>query len=271
MPSRIRGSRRRPWTATNAASARRAPAPSSSVSATAQPCSGAHDREDERGEAGGREHRPDDVHGTAPGRSGWHQAGRQREREERDGDVDVEDPGPAGPLGEDATHEHAGGTARRGGRAVNGEGLHQLLLIVAKEHHQQRQRRWRDERGTGALHGTGDDLDPGGVGQAGGEGASGEDRPAQAEQPLGAEQVAQPAAEEQQAAEGDHVGVEHPREVPGGEAEVGTDVGQRHADDGRVHDHHQLRTRDDGQGRPAPRIGCGLHLSSPWGRRPRYG
>ena len=40
----------------------------------------------------------------------------------------------------------------------------------------------------------------------------------------GAEQVGEPAAEQQQAAEGDDVGVEDPREVLGAEAEVGADL-----------------------------------------------
>ena len=47
----------------------------------------------------------------------------------------------------------------------------------------------------------------------------------------------------------------------GREAEVGLDLGQGHADDRRVHDDHELRERDDGKGRPAPRV-CGLHESA---------
>src|ERR687896_475702 len=71
--------------------------------------------------------------------------------------------------------------------------------------------------------------------------------------------VGQPAAQEQQAAERDDVGVEYPGQVLWAEAEVRLDLGQGHADDRRVHDDHELCERDDGKGRPAPRI-CGLHF-----------
>src|SRR5215207_8357064 len=63
------------------------------------------------------------------------------------------------------------------------------------------------------------------------------------------------------AAEGDDISVEDPREVLGAEAEVRADLGQGHADDRGVHDHHELRERDQGECRPAPGR-CGLHERS---------
>jgi len=117
---------------------------------------------------------------------------------------------------------------------------------MAEEHHQQRERRRRDQRRAGALHRASGDLDLGRAGNAGGQRARSEHGPADAEKSLGTEHVRQAAAEQQQAAEGDDVGVEHPREVLGTEAEVGADVGQRDSDDARVHDDHELCERDDG-------------------------
>ena len=104
------------------------------------------------------------------------------------------------------------------------------------------------------------------IGEAGGERAGGQDGPAGGEDPAGAEQVGQPAAEQQQAAEGDDVGVEDPATAVGGEAEVGLDLGQRDADDRGVHDDHELGERDERERRPAPRV-CGLHEGVPFSGR----
>ena len=73
----------------------------------------------------------------------------------------------------------------------------------------------------------------------------GQDRPAGDEHALGAEEVGESASQQEQTAEGDHVGVEHPREVVLVKAQVLLDVGQGDADDRRVHDDHELGQRDD--------------------------
>ena len=195
-------------------------------------------------------------------------AGMTRQHADRDRDVDVEDPRPRDPLGDHAAEEHAGGAAGGCGGAVDGEGLHQLLRVGAEEHHQQRQCRWCDQRRAGALRCTGGDLDAGGLGEPGDQRCAGEDRPAGGEHAAGAEQVGEAAAEQQQAAEGDDVGVEDPREVSGAEAEVRADLGEGDADDRGVHDHHELRERDEAERGPAPRI-CGLHGCSFPSRRSR--
>ena len=56
-----------------------------------------------------------------------------------------------------------------------------------------------------------------------------------------AEQVPGPAAEQQQPAEGQRVGVDHPFQAGPGKAERPLDVRQGDVDDGRVQHHHQLR------------------------------
>ena len=69
-----------------------------------------------------------------------------------------------------------------------------------------------------------------------------------------AEQIAHPAAEQQEAAERERVGVDDPLEAVGGEAEIGLDGGQRDVHDRDVEDDHELRDGEDGEGEP-PRIG----------------
>ena len=64
-----------------------------------------------------------------------------------------------------------------------------------------------------------------------------------------------PAGEQQQAAEGDQVGVDDPGEVALGEAEVVLDRGQRDVDDRRVEDDHQHPRAEDVEGEPAAVFG----------------
>ena len=54
-------------------------------------------------------------------------------------------------------------------------------------------------------------------------------------------------AEQQEAAEDQRVGVQHPGEALLREAEVALDRRQRDVDDGRVQDDHELRHRDERQ------------------------
>ena len=63
------------------------------------------------------------------------------------------------------------------------------------------------------------------------------------EQPAPAEQVGHAAAEQQEAAEEQRVGVDDPREVVLGEVEVAADRRQRDVDDGCVEDDDELRQR----------------------------
>ena len=72
-----------------------------------------------------------------------------------------------------------------------------------------------------------------------------EDGDAAEEQPAAAEDVAEPAAEQQQAAEGEGEGVQHPGEGSRAEAQVGVDLGERDVHDRRVEDEHQLRDQHD--------------------------
>ena len=68
---------------------------------------------------------------------------------------------------------------------------------------------------------------------------------------LAAEEVGDPAAEQQQAAEGERVGGDDPLPVVVGEAERLLGGGQRDVHDGRVEHDHQLGDAEDGEDRPA--------------------
>ena len=83
-----------------------------------------------------------------------------------------------------------------------------------------------------------------------------EDRQAGEEHALAADQVAEPAGEQQQAAERDQERVDDPGQVALAEVEVVLDRGQRDVHDRRVEHDHQLRQADDDQRRPAAAIGC---------------
>ena len=86
----------------------------------------------------------------------------------------------------------------------------------------------------------------------------GEDRQAGEEDAALADQVADPAGQQQQAAEGDHVGVDDPGEVALGEAEVVLDRGQGDVDDRRVEDDHQHPRAEDVEGEPAGAVVAGV-------------
>ena len=98
-------------------------------------------------------------------------------------------------------------------------------------------------------------------GQAAGQRGRGEEREAADEEPAVAEQVAEPAAQQQEAAEGQQVGVDDPGQRGLGEAEVLADRGQRHVHDRRVEDDHQ---RCRCTGRRGPASGRGGRARSSW-------
>lgn len=67
--------------------------------------------------------------------------------------------------------------------------------------------------------------------------------------------VAYPAAQQEQAAEGERVGAQYPGEVGGAEVEGGLDMRERDVHDRRVEDDHELACGDDGErhaGAPLP-------------------
>ena len=120
MPSRISGSRRAAWMATNAASSSEPAGDDQQRGRRAPAVLGRADDAEHRSAPGRRwRSRADKVDRAATrGRRGI-SVGVSGQREQRDGDVDVEHPRPRRPLGEDAAEEDAGGAAGRSRRAVD--------------------------------------------------------------------------------------------------------------------------------------------------------
>ena len=106
--------------------------------------------------------------------------------------------------------------------------------------------------------------------QPAGERRGREDRDPDQEQPPVAEEVAQPAAEEQESAEREQVGVHDPGQRGLREAEVGTDRRQRDVHDRRVEHDHQIAQAEGDEGEPAGAIGhaAGIGVSCSVGRHP---
>ena len=167
-------------------------------------------------------------------------------------------------VGEDAAEQHADAAAAGADEAVDAHRLGALGRL-GEEVHQQRQRDRLDDRAADALHRPGDDQRQLRARQAAGERGEAEQGDADHEQaPLPVE-VAEPPAEQQEAAAGEHVGVDDPDQGGLGKAEVGTDRRQGDVDDRHVEHGHQDAEADDAEGQPAG--GCGERA----GHRPDCG
>jgi hypothetical protein len=126
----------------------------------------------------------------------------------------------------------------------------------------ERQAGGRGHRGPGPLHRAGHDQGGRVGGHAADQGCDGEHPDAADERPFLADGIPEPAAEQQQTAEGEHVGGDHPALGGIGQVEVGLHPRQCDHDDGAVQRRHQLHAgdRDDrdpqhaGRQRPADRL-----------------
>jgi hypothetical protein len=76
-----------------------------------------------------------------------------------------------------------------------------------------------------------------------------------------AEDVGQPAAEQQQPAEEQHVDADRPGEGRTAQVQVGAEVGQGDVDHGEVQDEHELRHADHRERLPAARVRGRLRLA----------
>jgi hypothetical protein len=107
-----------------------------------------------------------------------------------------------------------------------------------------------DQRGAEALEPAAEDQHRRGVGEPVQQGREREDDEPGEEDALAPEQVAGAAAEEQEAAERQRVGVDDPLQVALGHVQVGLDRRQRHVHDRRVEDDHELRQADEREDEP---------------------
>jgi hypothetical protein len=110
-----------------------------------------------------------------------------------------------------------------------------------------------------ALGEPGSDQHPGADRQPAHQRSKGEQDKAGQEHALAAEQITQTAAQQQQPAERDQVGVHDPAQAGRGETEVGLDRGQRDGHDRAVEDDHQGGRAQDDEREPAG----AKHVTSP--------
>ena len=197
------------------------------------------------------------VHSRPGGRPGASDVGQGAD----DGDhgehqVDVQGVAPREVLGQEAAQDQADAAAAGGDRAEDAEGPAPLARVL-KGADQGAQGGRREDGAERALqrprrdqHREGD----GGAAESGGEGEPGQARD---EDPFAAEHVADPAAQQQQAAESQGVGRHHPLPVAVGKAQRTLSGRQRDVHDGGIQDHHELRHGDHDQDQPAPLHGGG--------------
>ncbi len=178
------------------------------------------------------------------------QARRQREGDQADRHVHPQHPLPAEAVGEDAAEQDAGGAAGSGDRAPDAERF-VALGPVPEDRGDDRERGGGDDRGAQSLGGAGGDQ----LGFGGGEarcqrGDRDQHQPGHEDAPA-PQQVRGAAAEQEEAAEGEHVGVDDPGQVLVGEVERFADRRQRDVDDRGIEDDHELGRGQQDQGQPA--------------------
>ena len=133
------------------------------------------------------------------------------------------------------------------------------LRSLGEGRRQDRERRRRDEGGAEALQAACHDQHSSRVREPVQERGDREDDHADEEYPLAPEDVAGAATEQQEAAEGQRVGVHDPLQVGLGHVQVGLDRRQRHVHDRRVEDDHELRQADEAEDEPGIRLAAGHH------------
>ena len=225
------------------------------------------DRVDEDREAGGDGHRAGGVEVTRRrlGATLGDQPRRQRGDDQRHRHVDPQHPLPAEAIGEYPAEEHSRGAA---GPCDGPPGPERLVALgaVTERRRDDRECRGRDDRGTEALGGAGGDQLTLVGGEAGRERRGRDDEEAGDEHSSPSQQVGQPPAEQQEAAEGEHVGVDDPGQALLREVEALADRRQRHVDDRGVEYDDELREAEQGEGDPAAAfelLGCGHHRGPP--------
>jgi hypothetical protein len=176
--------------------------------------------------------------GQHPGRRGGHH--------DPDRDVDEEHPPPGQVGGQYPAQQQADRGAGAGHRRVDAK-RPVARGAFGKVGGNQRQRGRRDDRAASALEGPRGQQPPLASGEPTEQGRSGEQQQPEDEYPPPAQPVARAAAEQEQTAEGDRVGVHDPLQAGAGEVERALHMRQRHIDDGAVEHDHQLGGCNDHQ------------------------
>ncbi len=153
-------------------------------------------------------------------------------------------------VGEHASEEHADRSAAGGDEAEDTHRLGALGRLGEQAHHQG-QRDRRDDGATEALDGPRADQELLRAGKPAGDRGEREQGDADQEQAPMPVEITEPPAEQQEAAEGEQVGVDDPRKRRLGEPEVGPDRRQRDVHDRRVEHDHQGAGAEDEECEPA--------------------
>ena len=209
------------------------------------------ERVDEQREARGDRDRPERVEPPylALAAALVEQARREQRGDDRDRDVDPEDPLPAEVLGQHAAEQHARRAARARHRAPDAQRL--VALGALREHvRDHRQRGRREDRGAEALHRAPDDQLRLARREAAEQRGDREQHETTHEQAPAAEQVGHSPAEQQEAAERQRVRVRDPGEVLRREVQVLADRRDRDVDDRDVQDDHELRRGQESERQP---------------------
>ena len=210
---------------------------------------------DQSSHAGGDGDRAGDVEARPAGAAAFgDQPGNGEQAGQGDGDVDEKHPPPGRGLGDHAAGQHPGGEPEPGQRPPHAQRLGPLRP-GREQAGDQGQRGRGGQRRAGALQGAGADEHALGGGQPIQQGRHAEDGGADQEHPSAAGQVGGPPAEQDQPAEHQHVGVDHPGQRRLGEPEAGLDRGQGDVDHGLIEKDHELGDGQHGQGEP-PAPGC---------------
>jgi hypothetical protein len=155
------------------------------------------------------------------------------------GNVDEKDPAPVGELDQRAAGEQTGGGAKSEQPGPDGQ-CAASLRGCGRGGQEQGQGRRRQQRAEGPLERPRPDEHPGAGGDPAQRRRSGEAGQADGEDPPRSEAIGEPAADEEQAAEGQQVGIDHPREIGHREVQLLPDRGQGDVGDGVVDQEHEL-------------------------------
>ena len=153
-------------------------------------------------------------------------------------------------MGEHAAEQQPDRGTTSGDRAEDPERLGSVRGSL-EGHGQQAQRRRGEQRAERALQRSGGDEHPERLRQSADRRGDGEPAQTRDQRPLATEQVAELAAQEQEAPEGEGVGGDDPLAVVGREVKGLLCRRQRDVNDRRVEHDHQLRHAQEGENGPA--------------------
>ena len=185
------------------------------------------------------------------------------EHHERERDVDEERPAPARALGEDSADQDPGRARQSRDRPPDPEG-EVAVALGAEGRGQRRQRRRREHGRAHSLDEARAHQQAGALSQAARQRRGGEHHQPGHQHPPPAEEVGRPGAQQEEAAEGEHVGADHPLQALLAEAEIALDRGQGDVEDRVVENVHELDEAEQEQDRDAAprrqrrRCSCGV-------------